>query len=96
VGGFEVRLDEVLHDGEDVLVIAELLRGRDRESGAEAAMRAKRRVLPHVWEFETNITTEADPEQVWATWTDVEGWPRWHRHRASVAGEPVRRGRAGL
>jgi uncharacterized protein YndB with AHSA1/START domain len=31
-----------------------------------------------VWQFETNITTEADPEQVWAIWTDVGGWPRWH------------------
>jgi ketosteroid isomerase-like protein len=32
---FEVRLDEILHDGEDVLVVAELLRGRNRESGTE-------------------------------------------------------------
>ena len=31
-----------------------------------------------MWEFETKITTEADPERVWATWTDVGGWPRWH------------------
>jgi uncharacterized protein YndB with AHSA1/START domain len=37
-----------------------------------------RRVLPHVWAFETSFTTEADPERVWSTWTDVEGWPRWH------------------
>jgi ketosteroid isomerase-like protein len=36
---FEVTLDEVLHDGEDVLVVAELLRGRGRESGAEVEMR---------------------------------------------------------
>jgi uncharacterized protein YndB with AHSA1/START domain len=31
-----------------------------------------------VWRFETDITTEADPERVWAIWTDVGGWPRWH------------------
>jgi uncharacterized protein YndB with AHSA1/START domain len=31
-----------------------------------------------VWGFETSITTDADPERVWAIWTDVEGWPRWH------------------
>jgi ketosteroid isomerase-like protein len=36
---FEVRLDEVLHDGEEVVVVAELLRGRARESGAEVGMR---------------------------------------------------------
>jgi ketosteroid isomerase-like protein len=36
---FEVTLDEVLYDGEDVLVVAELLRGRGRESGAEVEMR---------------------------------------------------------
>jgi ketosteroid isomerase-like protein len=35
---FEVTLDEVLYDGEDVLVVAELLRGRGRESGAEVEM----------------------------------------------------------
>jgi uncharacterized protein YndB with AHSA1/START domain len=28
--------------------------------------------------FETSITTDAEPERVWAIWTDVEGWPRWH------------------
>jgi ketosteroid isomerase-like protein len=36
---FEVRLDEVLHEGEEVVVVAELLRGRARESGAEVEMR---------------------------------------------------------
>ena len=36
---FEVTLDEVLHDGDDVLVVTELLRGRGRESGVEVEMR---------------------------------------------------------
>jgi|SRR5215204_4290433 len=36
---FGVSLDEVLHDGDDVLVVAERLRGRGRESGAEVEMR---------------------------------------------------------
>jgi ketosteroid isomerase-like protein len=36
---FEVALDEVLHDGGDVVVVAERLRGRGRESGAEVEMR---------------------------------------------------------
>ena len=36
---FEVALDEVLHDGDDVLVVTELLRGRGRESGVEVEMR---------------------------------------------------------
>ena len=36
---FEVSLDEVLHDGEEVLVLAELFRGRARESGAEVEAR---------------------------------------------------------
>jgi ketosteroid isomerase-like protein len=36
---FEVMLDEVLRDEDDVLVVAELLRGRGRESGAEVEMR---------------------------------------------------------
>jgi ketosteroid isomerase-like protein len=36
---FEVSLDEVLHDGDDVLVVAELLRGRGRGSGVEVEMR---------------------------------------------------------
>jgi uncharacterized protein YndB with AHSA1/START domain len=31
-----------------------------------------------VWEFETKLITEADPERLWATWTDVAGWPDWH------------------
>jgi uncharacterized protein YndB with AHSA1/START domain len=31
-----------------------------------------------VWEFETRLTTEAGPDRLWAIWTDVEGWPRWH------------------
>jgi ketosteroid isomerase-like protein len=35
---FEVSLDEVLHDGDEVLVVAERLRGRGRESGAEVEM----------------------------------------------------------
>jgi uncharacterized protein len=30
---FEVSLDEVLHDGDDLLVVAERLRGRERGSG---------------------------------------------------------------
>jgi ketosteroid isomerase-like protein len=36
---FEVSLDEVLHDGDDVVVVTELLRGRGRESGVEVEMR---------------------------------------------------------
>src|ERR687897_2759736 len=36
---FEVRLDEVLHDEGDVLVVTELLRGRGRSSGVEVEMR---------------------------------------------------------
>jgi ketosteroid isomerase-like protein len=36
---FEVSLDEVLHEGDDVVVVAELLRGRGRESGVEVEMR---------------------------------------------------------
>jgi ketosteroid isomerase-like protein len=36
---FEVTLDEVLHDGDDMVVVAELLRGRGRGSGAEVEMR---------------------------------------------------------
>jgi ketosteroid isomerase-like protein len=36
---FEVSLDEVLYDGDEVLVVAERLRGRGRESGAEVEMR---------------------------------------------------------
>ena len=36
---FEVTLDEVLHDGGDVVVVAERVRGRGRESGAEVEMR---------------------------------------------------------
>jgi ketosteroid isomerase-like protein len=36
---FEVTLDEVLYDGDDVVVVTELLRGRGRESGAEVEMR---------------------------------------------------------
>ena len=36
---FEVSLDEVLHDGGDVVVVAELLRGRGRGSGVEVEMR---------------------------------------------------------
>jgi len=36
---FEVTLDEVLHDGGDVAVVAERVRGRGRESGAEVEMR---------------------------------------------------------
>ena len=36
---FDVALDDVLHDGDDVLVVAELLRGRGRSSGAQVEMR---------------------------------------------------------
>jgi ketosteroid isomerase-like protein len=36
---FEVALDEILHDGDDVIVITELLRGRGRGSGVEVEMR---------------------------------------------------------
>jgi hypothetical protein len=36
---FEVSLDDVLHDGDNVVVVAERLRGRGRESGAEVEMR---------------------------------------------------------
>jgi len=36
---FEVSLDEVLHDGDDVVVVAERLRGRGRGSGVEVEMR---------------------------------------------------------
>jgi hypothetical protein len=40
---FEVSLDEVLHDGDDLVVVTELLRGRGRGSGAEVEMRGSRR-----------------------------------------------------
>ena len=36
---FEVTLDEVLHEGGDVVVVTERLRGRGRGSGAEVEMR---------------------------------------------------------
>jgi ketosteroid isomerase-like protein len=36
---FEVSVGEVLRDQEDALVVVELLRGRGRESGAQAEMR---------------------------------------------------------
>jgi ketosteroid isomerase-like protein len=36
---FEVSLDEVLHDGDDVLVVADLLGGQGRGSGVEVEMR---------------------------------------------------------
>ena len=36
---FEVSLDEVIRDGENVVVVAELLRGRGRGSGVEVEMR---------------------------------------------------------
>ena len=36
---FEEMLDEVLHDGGDVVVVTERLRGRGRGSGAEVEMR---------------------------------------------------------
>ena len=35
---FEVSIDEVIRDEGDVIVIAERLRGRGRESGAEVEM----------------------------------------------------------
>jgi ketosteroid isomerase-like protein len=35
---FEVSLDEVLHDEDEILVVAELLRGRGRGSGVEVEM----------------------------------------------------------
>ena len=36
---FEVTLDEVVHDGEDVLVVADLFRGRNRKSGEKVEAR---------------------------------------------------------
>jgi ketosteroid isomerase-like protein len=36
---FEVSLDEVLYNGDDVVVVTELLRGRGRESGVDVEMR---------------------------------------------------------
>ncbi len=36
---FEVTLDEVLYDDDEILVVTELLRGRGRESHAEVEMR---------------------------------------------------------
>ena len=36
---FEVSLDDVLHEGDDVVVVTELLSGRGRESGVEVEMR---------------------------------------------------------
>ncbi len=36
---FEVSLDDVLHEGDDVVVVTELLHGRGRESGVEVEMR---------------------------------------------------------
>jgi ketosteroid isomerase-like protein len=38
-GDVEVSLDEVLHDGGDVVVVVERLRGRDRARGDEVEMR---------------------------------------------------------
>ena len=35
---FEVSLNEVLHDGDEILVVDELLRGRGRGSGVEVEM----------------------------------------------------------
>lgn len=36
---FEVSLEEVLHDGDDLLVVTERLRGRDRDSKDDVEMR---------------------------------------------------------
>lgn len=36
---FEVSLDEVLHDRDDLVVVTERLRGRDRASGDDVEMR---------------------------------------------------------
>jgi ketosteroid isomerase-like protein len=36
---FEVSIDEVLYDEDNVIVVTELLRGRGRESGVEVEMR---------------------------------------------------------
>jgi ketosteroid isomerase-like protein len=36
---FEVSLDEVLHDGDDLVVVSERLRGRDRGGGDDVEMR---------------------------------------------------------
>jgi hypothetical protein len=36
---FEVSLEEVLHDGDDLLVVTERLRGRDRGRGDEVEIR---------------------------------------------------------
>jgi ketosteroid isomerase-like protein len=38
-GDFEVNLDEVLHDGGDVVVVTERLSGRDRARGDDVEMR---------------------------------------------------------
>ena len=37
-GWFEVTIDEVLREADDLLVVGERLRGRGRESGAEVDM----------------------------------------------------------
>ena len=38
LGDFEVSLDEVLHDGGDLVVVTERLRGRDRALGDDVEM----------------------------------------------------------
>lgn len=30
-----------------------------------------------MWHVEDSVETSADPEAVWRTWTNVNGWPRW-------------------
>jgi ketosteroid isomerase-like protein len=52
---FEVSLDEVLHDGEDVVVVAELLRGRRRGSGEKV----ERRIFSAYWFEEGKLRRRA-------------------------------------
>jgi ketosteroid isomerase-like protein len=52
---FEVSLDEVLYDGDDLIVVAERLRGRGRGSGVEVEMR----VFSAYWFEEEKIRRRA-------------------------------------
>jgi uncharacterized protein YndB with AHSA1/START domain len=31
-----------------------------------------------MWDFEHSVEAHASRERVWALWTDISGWPRWH------------------